>query len=157
MKSNHRSARSPSFKNYTSSSKRASDCLARNRSADTKCERILRSTLWRKGLRFRKNVQNLPGRPDVVFPSDRVVVFCDGDFWHGRDWSSRLRKLKRGANSSYWIAKIKNNIERDRLHTKELRKMGWRVIRIWETDILADAEEAATAVFKELTSRRINF
>jgi len=153
MKANRDVTKSPSFKNYSSSSATASRSLAQNRAVDTKCERLLRSTLWRMGLRFRKNVKNLPGKPDVVFVCQRIVIFCDGDFWHGRDWSRRSRKLKRGANSSYWLAKIKANIERDKVHNKHLRQLGWTVIRLWETDILADAERAAYYVCREVVRR----
>lgn len=65
-------------------------------------------------LRYRVNVATLPGKPDLMFARARVVVICDGDFWHGRDWESRRAKLSTGWNASYWIAKIASNIEQDR-------------------------------------------
>lgn len=150
MRAKREITKSPSFKNYRSSSEVASRSLAKNRAVDTKCERLLRSTLWRMGLRFRKNVKDLPGRPDVVFVRQRIAIFCDGDFWHGREWNRRRGKLKRGANSTYWIAKIKANINRDRMHTKHLRQLGWTVIRLWERDILTDAERAAAYIRSEV-------
>jgi DNA mismatch endonuclease (patch repair protein) len=153
MKPEREITKSPSFKNYNSSSEVASRSLAKNRAVDTKCERLLRSTLWRMGLRFRKNVKSLPGRPDVVFVRQRIAIFCDGDFWHGREWNRRRRKLKRGANSTYWIAKIRANIDRDKMHTKHLCQLGWTVIRLWETDILSDAEGAAAYVRREVIQR----
>jgi DNA mismatch endonuclease Vsr len=148
-----RPVKSPSYKNFSPSSLRASQLLARSKATDTKCERLLRSALWRMGFRFRKNVRDLPGRPDIVFRGHRVAVFCDGDFWHGRNWAYRRRKLKKGANSSYWVAKIKANIDRDKSHDGQLRQEGWRVVRLWEKDILADAHGAASRV-ANLLSRK---
>jgi DNA mismatch endonuclease, patch repair protein len=146
--------KAPSYKNFRPASQRASESLARNKSSDTKCERLLRSALWRMGFRFRKNVRDLPGRPDIIFRAQRVVVFCDGDFWHGRDWPQRRRKLKKGANSTYWIAKIKANIKRDRRHNLQLRQLGWTVVRLWEKDILADAQGTAFLVIETLSGDR---
>ena len=128
----------PSFEHLRPSSAKASKAAAGNRSHNTKCEIVLRSALWRRGLRFRKNVQDLPGKPDVVFPRARVVVFCDGDFWHGRNLAERLKKLRNVHNSDYWMAKIKANVERDRRHDSQLKAMGWTVFRVWESDVLAD-------------------
>jgi DNA mismatch endonuclease (patch repair protein) len=115
---------------------------------------MLRSQLWRLGLRFRKNVKTLPGKPDIVFRSVRVVVFCDGDFWHGRYWKTLQLKLKRGTNASYWSAKIASNIYRDKRNTALLKKAGWHVIRLWETDIKRDPLAAATLVKKAVDARR---
>jgi DNA mismatch endonuclease (patch repair protein) len=142
--------KAPSYKNFHPASQKASESLARSKSTNTRCERMLRSALWRRGFRFRKNARDLPGRPDIVFRRQRVVVFCDGDFWHGRDWSQRRRKLIKGANSAYWIAKIKANRERDKRHEKELRKLGWTVVRLWEKDILSDLQAAASVVVRKL-------
>jgi DNA mismatch endonuclease (patch repair protein) len=101
-------------------------------------------------LRFRKNVATLPGKPDIVFREKRVAVFCDGDFWHGRNWVQRRRKLLNGANHSYWIIKIQTNIDRDKRHNRELRKLGWKVVRLWETDILTDVDAAVNSVVRAL-------
>jgi DNA mismatch endonuclease Vsr len=85
-----------------------------------------------------------------VFPKRRIVVFCDGDFWHGRDWNERKRKLQRGSNGSYWIAKIESNMLRDRRTTAALTDAGWLVLRFWESDITAElariVETVASAV-----------
>ena len=106
----------------------------------------MRTILWRRGLRYRKNVKTLPGKPDVVFSAARVIVFCDGDFWHGRDWKQLSRKLRNGSNASYWISKIKANRNRDRRNDRLLRREGWSVIRIWESDIHGDSEQAARTI-----------
>src|SRR5207249_4773583 len=97
-------------------------------------------------LRFRKNVETMPGKPDIVFPSAKVIVFCDGDFWHGRNWPVLKRKLAIGSNASYWRAKIASNIKRDRLRTASLKRDGWIVIRLWESDIKRDPFAAAAIV-----------
>ena len=136
----------PRFDGLKAASQPASKTKSRNPRADTKCEVLLRSALWRMGLRFRKNVSNLPGKPDVVFPRQRVAVFCDGDFWHGRDWLRRERKLAQGNNPDYWIPKIRSNMVRDRAHDEELAGMGWIVVRIWESEIHSDVGSAADSV-----------
>lgn len=81
-------------------------------------------------------------------------MFCDGDFWHGRDWNRRRSKLQRGANPQYWIAKIERNIARDRQNAQKLRRAGWKVVRLWESDILADSFKAAATVARLLERRR---
>ena len=124
--------------------------MAANRARNTKCERLLCAALRRLGLEFRRNVRSLPGKPDIVFPRDRLAVFCDGDFWHGRHWQRRKALLARGSNADYWIAKIAANITRDRMQRAALRKGGWRVTRIWETEILKDPERVARRVVDAL-------
>ena len=143
----------PSYQHLRPSSAKASKAAAGNRSQDTKCEVLLRSALWKRGLRFRKNVRELPGKPDVVFPRARVVVFCDGDFWHGRNLAQRLRKLRKVHNSAYWIAKIKANVKRDRRHDSQLTAMGWSVVRVWESDVLADPATVAAEVAHVIARR----
>lgn len=106
------------------------------------------------GLRYRKNVKTLPGKPDIVFPPARIVVFCDGDFWHGRNWPGLRAKLKEGTNADYWQAKIKSNIKRDKRNTALLEKAGWQVIRLWETDIEKDPVAAANYVRKAVNARK---
>jgi DNA mismatch endonuclease (patch repair protein) len=113
----------------------------------------LRRELFRLGLRFRKNVASLPGKPDIVFTRARVVVFCDGDFWHGREWKNLKAKLAKGHNSTYWAAKIDANRRRDRRHTITLRRDGWTVIRLWEKDVRKNPVAAAHKVAAELTGR----
>ena len=145
----------PSFKNLKSTSARASRALSgSSRKSDTKCEVLLRSRLWRMGFRFRKNVRGLPGVPDIVFPRERVAIFCDGDFWHGRNWESRQEKLRCGANPDYWIAKISRNMERDVAQSAALRRSGWRVLRFWESRILKSPESVARRVGDVVRRRR---
>ena len=125
----------PTFKDLRPASEASSRAKRSNRSSETLHEQQLRHEIWKLGLRYRKNVKNLPGKPDIVFIRAKVAVFCDGDFWHGRDWPQLSMKLEQGANSSYWLAKIKSNIDRDVRNNRLLEEMGWHVIRFWETDI----------------------
>lgn len=137
----------PSFRHLKSSSVRASKALkGSSRKKDTRCEVLLRSALWKMGLRFRKNVASLPGKPDIVFPKARVVVFCDGDFWHGKNWRFRRQKLVQGSNSAYWISKIHSNKARDTARRRCLQEAGWTVVRLWESEIIADPHHTATRV-----------
>jgi DNA mismatch endonuclease, patch repair protein len=126
---------SPSFNGLSPASDLASRVKRANRRVDTVPEIILRRELWRLGLRYRKNVASLPGRPDIVFTRARVAVFCDGDFWHGKDWPSLQPKLAQGSNARYWEAKISRNMARDLENSELLSKDGWMVVRLWETDI----------------------
>jgi DNA mismatch endonuclease (patch repair protein) len=115
----------------------------------------LRRELWKLGVRYRKYVAKLPGNPDLVFRQARVVVFCDGDFWHGRNWDLLRAGLERRHNADYWIAKIARNRERDQEHTARLQSEGWLVIRLWETDITRDPHDAALQIREIIEQRRI--
>lgn len=148
------SRKAPSFTGLKPASEASSRAKRSNRRRDTQHELILRRELWRRGLRFRKNVESLPGKPDIVFTVARVVVFCDGDFWHGRKWQTLESKLNQGTNASYWSAKIASNIARDERNTRLLEESGWRVIRLWETDIKKDPIASANLVETEVKARR---
>src|SRR5215469_10089649 len=125
----------PSFQGLQSASAFASAAArGASRKVNTRCELLLRRALWQRGLRYRLHHPGLPGRPDIVFRKHGLVVFCDGDFWHGRDLETRLTKLTRGHNAAYWVAKVKANVERDLRHTRTLKDLGWVVLRVWETD-----------------------
>lgn len=145
--------KAPSYKDLKPASAGASRAArGSSRKKDTKPEVTLRKILWARGYRYRKDVASLPGRPDIVFAGAKVAVFCDGDFWHGRDWRKRRRKLRRGHNPDYWIAKIKRNMERDGENNRRLQEVGWRVVRIWETDILKSPEACADRVIAALSA-----
>jgi DNA mismatch endonuclease (patch repair protein) len=121
-----------------------------NRRSGTQPERALRAALRRLGLRHRSNDRKLPGCPDIVFVKEKLTVFCDGDFWHGRNWSRRRAHLASGANASYWVAKISGNRARDRRVTRALKQLGWRVVRVWESDVRADADRLARQISRLL-------
>ena len=99
------------------------------RSHDTKIEVILRRALWNKGYRYRKNYKQLPGKPDIVLTKYRIAIFCDGEFFHGKDWEVLKPRLEKSNNSEFWISKISRNRERDDEINKRLLFEGWTVIR----------------------------
>lgn|SRR5258708_7246702 len=145
-------AKSPSFRGLKSASPSASLRATKSSAkTNTRCEIALRRALWKSGYKYRLHC-DLPGTPDIVFRKFRTVVFCDGDYWHGRNLRDRLIALRKGHNAEYWVAKIANNVKRDRATNEALRAKGWKVIRVWETDILRNAEETAKRIINQLTS-----
>lgn len=129
--------------------------MRRVRGANTQPEIKLRSALHRLGFRFRLSTGRLPGRPDFVFVRQRVAVFVDGDFWHGRQWQNRgfdsLESQLAGIrNSEYWIDKIERNIARDRASNRRLRAAGWTVVRIWESELKKTPERCIGRVVSKL-------
>ena len=110
------------------------------RSKDTEIERILRHALWKKGYRYRKHYKKIPGKPDIVLVKYKIAIFCDGEFFHGKDWESQKVKIKKSNNSDYWVKKIENNISRDEEVNKKLKAMGWVVLRFWGKDIKDNVE-----------------
>jgi len=140
----------PRYCSFHPSSIRASRAMVGVRRTDTRCELLLRAAFRQLGVRFQCNATHLPGRPDIVFFCSRTVVFCDGDFWHGRNWVNRRKRLQRGANAEYWVAKIEGNRARDRMINQQLRQLGWRVMRVWETDIRKDAFAVAEKTVRQL-------
>ena len=138
--------KAPSYKGFASSSEAQTRAKQANRRSDTKPELALRRELHRLGLRFRLKTDHLPGRPDLIFPTARAAIFCDGDFWHGRDWDALRGSLRRRSNPDYWIAKIGYNRRRDTEVTKRLTATGWRVMRLWEGEIVRDPAQAALRV-----------
>jgi len=136
----------PRFEGFAPSSTRASATARAIRRRDTKPELALRRALFQLGLRYRVHPAGLPGQPDIVFRRQRIVVFVDGDFWHGRHWRARRAKLARGSNAAYWTAKIARNVARDREQEAALRIAGWRVLRFWEQDIRVRVAQMAAEV-----------
>lgn len=120
-----------------------------NRSTDTKPELLLRRELHRRGIRYRLHARDVAGKPDLVVRKLRLAVFVDGDFWHGNRW--RLRGLTRieedfHRNRDWWVAKIRRNVDRDREVDQRLAREGWTVLRVWESDVLANVAAAADRV-----------
>jgi DNA (cytosine-5)-methyltransferase 1 len=118
---------------------------------DTTPELALRRALWARGLRYRVNATDLPGKPDIVIPSARLAIFVDGDFWHGNQF--RKRKLNaleeqfpETATKAYWLTKIRRNMTRDAAHTNLLLSQGWSVLRFWESQLRADLEGCVSMV-----------
>lgn len=126
------------------------------RSKDTKIEIALRKALWHRGYRYRKNVNNMPGRPDIVLPKYKIVIFCDGEFFHGKDWEILKPKLEKSNNSEYWIRKISKNRERDDSVNKQLLFEGWTVIRFWGKDIKNDLETCVQVIEETIFETHIS-
>ncbi|MDR1165388.1 MAG: very short patch repair endonuclease [Deltaproteobacteria bacterium] len=130
------------------------------KSANTAPEMALRRALHARGLRYRVNVKNLPGKPDVCFTRARLAVFCDGDYWHGHNWALRgLASLEEELSRypRYWRDKISANVRRDRESEARLEASGWTVLRFWASEINADARKCADltlARYKEAMAQR---
>ena len=116
------------------------------RSNNTKIEEILRKALWNKGYRYRKNFKDLPGKPDIVITKYKLAIFCDGEFFHGKDWEVLKQRLENSNNSEYWINKISKNMHHDDQVNKELMFMGWTVIRFWGNDIKKNTDECIKVI-----------
>ena len=114
---------------------------------DSKIELMLRSALWKKGYRYRKNYTKLEGKPDIVLPKYKIVIFCDSEFWHGYNWEERKNNIK--SNKDFWIKKIEGNIKRDKTVNKILMEQGWKVLRFWGKDIQKHLEKCVTKIEKE--------
>lgn len=113
---------------------------------NTSIEMILRKALWRNGYHYRKNYKNLPGTPDIALTKYKIAIFCDGEFFHGKDWEVLKPRLEKGSNSSFWISKISRNRERDDEVNKKLLFMGWTVIRFWGNDIKKNTDECIRVI-----------
>lgn len=113
---------------------------------DTKIEVLLRKALWNKGYRYRKNYKKLEGKPDIVLTKYKIAIFCDGEFFHGKDWEILKPRLEKSDNSQYWISKISRNRERDEDVNKQLLFQGWTVIRFWGKEIQNNTDQCVKVV-----------
>lgn len=126
------------------------------RSKDTKIEVTLRKALWAKGYRYRKNYDALPGKPDIALTKYQIAIFCDGEFFHGKDWEIRKPKIMEGNNPEYWVPKIERNIERDHENDLALQYLGWTVIRFWGKDILKNLDECLKVIEEVIFDKEIS-
>jgi DNA mismatch endonuclease (patch repair protein) len=121
-----------------------SQMMRRIKSKDTTPEIKLRSALWSKGLRYRKDYKLLPGKPDIVLVKNKIAIFVDGEFWHGFNWEKRKTTIK--DNREYWIQKIEKNIDRDKKYNFELEQKGWKVIRFWDREVNTNLEKCINTI-----------
>lgn len=120
------------------------------RSKDTSIELALRKALWHEGFRYRKNYKKLPGSPDIALTKYKVAIFCDSEFFHGKDWEVLKPRLEKGNNPDYWIKKIDRNRNRDIENDKKLLFLGWTVIHFWGQDILKHKDECIKIIKETL-------
>lgn len=122
---------------------------------DTSIELRLRKALWKRGYRYRKNYSALPGKPDIALTKYKIAIFCDSEFFHGKDWEVLKPQLERGSNSEYWVKKIARNLERDDEVNKSLTFMGWTVIRFWGKEINKNLNECVRVVEETIFETKI--
>lgn len=128
--------------------------MSRIKSTDTKIEVVFRKALWHEGIRYRKNLKSLPGKPDIAITKYRIAIFCDGEFWHGKDWEEKKARLR--TNREYWIPKIERNMQRDIEVDKQLNELDWKVLRFWGDDIKKDLKSCVDEVKEAIFQIQIN-
>jgi len=129
------------------SKKKRSEVMGKIKGKNTKPERILFDALSQAGLKFKKHYKIL-GNPDIVFPTEKFAIFVDGDFWHGHFFNIRKLTLP-----EYWVRKIQRNMDRDKIYTQQLRNEGWKVVRLWEQDILKNVDKPIVKILKAIKMR----
>ena len=122
------------------------------RNKDSKIELLLRKELWSRGLRYRKNVKSIYGKPDIAFIGKKIAVFCDSEFWHGYAWEIYQEDFR--SNQDFWIPKIERNMQRDREVNEKLRSQGWIVLRFWGREILSHTEQCADQIEHAINCRK---
>lgn len=126
-------------------------------SKNTSIELKLRKCLWHQGIRYRINFKELPGKPDIVITKYKIAIFCDSEFFHGKDWQKKLcKRLEKSANSSYWMKKIKRNINRDMDVNHNLEMEGWTVLRFWGNEINKSPEKCVEIIKETIQEKTTN-
>ncbi|SCH91935.1 Very short patch repair protein [uncultured Ruminococcus sp.] len=144
----------PRFHGQTTA--RSSKNMSHIRGKDTSIEVKLRKALWEKGYRYRKNYRTIAGSPDIVLTKYKIAIFCDSEFFHGKDWEILKPKLEKGKNPDYWIPKIERNMQRDREKDQALLFAGWTVIHFWGKDILKKTDECIRVIEEAIFSEKID-
>ena len=115
------------------SKNKRSECMSKIRSKNTKPELTLRKALFARGFRYRLYVPNMPGKPDIVLPKYKTIIFLHGCFWHGHE-SCKYACIPK-TNTEFWVGKISSNAERDKSNIEQLMTLGWNIITVWECEI----------------------
>lgn len=118
--------------------------MRRVRNKNSLIEQMLRQELWHRGLRYRKNVNSIFGKPDIVFVGKKIAVFVDSEFWHGYDWKNKRNEIK--SNRKFWLKKIEGNIQRDKEVSTYLESTGWKVLRFWGNEIKHKVSKCADVI-----------
>lgn len=125
---------------------------------DTSIEIKLRKALWHRGYRYRKNYKKLPGSPDIAITKYKIAIFCDSEFFHGKDWKRKLHiKVARGAHADFWVRKITRNIHRDMDNNKALEYLGWTVLRFWGKEIQKNTDQCVEVVEKVIEQKKLGY
>jgi DNA mismatch endonuclease (patch repair protein) len=131
-----------------------SKLMTKIKSENTKPEIKLRKALFKNGVRFRIKNKELYGNPDIAIRKYKLIIFIDGEFWHGFNWE--IKKLRIATNKSYWIPKIEKNMERDRSVNLHYENIGWTVVRLWDKQINSNLEGCIQNIMAYLTKAKNN-
>ncbi|ERJ67699.1 DNA (cytosine-5-)-methyltransferase [Porphyromonas gingivalis] len=127
--------------------------MSLNKGKGTKLEILFSKLLWNAGIRYRKNDKDIFGKPDFVIRKMKIAIFCDGEFWHGRDWE--IRKNDHKSNCEFWHKKIERNIERDKEVNEKLESQGWKVFRFWESEITKEPDKCLNRILSYMKAKSI--
>lgn len=130
------------FDNHTPEQRSKNMKAVKNKGSNI--ETMLQKELWHRGLRYRKNVKTVYGKPDIAFIGKKVAVFCDSEFFHGYDWENKNKEIK--SNRDFWIPKIEKNMARDKEVTEKLLADGWIVLRFWGNEIKRNLSQCADKI-----------
>ncbi|MDR2928167.1 MAG: very short patch repair endonuclease [Cytophagaceae bacterium] len=129
--------------------KKRSECMSKIRSKDTKPELALRKALFARGFRYRVNDKHLPGKPDIVLPKYKTIIFLHGCFWHRHEGCKYAYTPK--TNTKFWVDKITSNVERDKVNLQKLTALGWNVLTVWECEIRHEYKHDLTPLIDRIT------
>lgn len=130
-----------------------SKIMRRIRGKNTKPEMLFRRALWEKGVRYRVDSKQLPGRPDLAIKKYKLAIFIDGEFWHGYNWEEKKSSIK--SNRGFWIPKIERNMQRDKEVNQQLYDLDYTVFRFWENEIKTDLDKCIKDVLVFITTREL--
>ncbi|MHC1707420.1 MAG: very short patch repair endonuclease [Bacteroidales bacterium] len=122
------------------------------RSKNTKIESRLAKALFSRGYRYRRNDSTVFGKPDISIKKYKLAIFCDSEFWHGKDWETEKERIK--SNKDFWYSKIESNIRRDKEVTTTLTESGWIVLRFWGKEIISDTDLCLEIIQKAISKRK---
>ena len=128
------------------------DIMTNIRSNDTKCEIIARHWLFSRGLRYRKNVKSIIGKPDIAIKKYKIAIFINGCFWHGHENCKNFKIPK--TNVDFWKSKIEKNIDRDQKVIRTLRDLGWQVFVIWECQLESSFESIMSDLLTKINDEK---
>ena len=125
--------------------------MSANKGKGTKLELLFGKLLWNAGVRYRKNDKTVFGKPDFVIRKMRIAIFCDGEFWHGKNLEERKNDHK--SNCDFWYSKIERNIRRDKEVNEQLEAQGWTVFRFWETEITKESDKCLNRILNYMNAK----